>query len=67
MRIKIAYCKHVRKDGSINQVTFDPEKKMFTRKDVSTDFIFVEAQMSRDVDSLVRELVNNGYEEKEEM
>ena len=67
MRIKTAYCGHVRKDGSINQVSFDTEKKVYTNNDITHDFIFIEAKMSRDVDKLRCELRTKGYEERKEI
>ena len=61
--IKVAYCGYVRKDGSINQLTFYPEEKTFTNKDVSSNFTFVEARISADVDALRDTLKENGYKE----
>lgn len=61
MIIKVAYCKYVRKDGSINMVVFDTEKKKLLN-DCSENYIFVEAQMSHDVDTLREALIKDGYD-----
>ncbi len=67
MRIKVAYCGYVRKDGSINQVAFDTEKKIYTNNSVTYDFTFIEAKISKDVDRLRHTLRANNYEERKEI
>ena len=74
MKVTVKYCGYCRKDGSYNTVTFDTEKKIFTNK---TDpnyskwktpwetSAFVEAYMSKDVDSLREKLISDGYQEED--
>ena len=67
MRVKVAYCGYVRKDGSINQVAFDTEKKVYTNNDIKQGFTFIEAKISRDVDWLRYALRADCYEERKEI
>lgn len=67
MRINVAYCGHVRKDGSINQVSFDTEKKVYTNNNGTQGFTFIEAKISRDVDWLRYALRAECYEERKEI
>ena len=52
MRIKVAYCGYVRKDGSINQVAFDTEKKVYTNNDIKQGFTFIEAKILKEQEFL---------------
>lgn len=64
MKIMIRYCKHMRKDGSYNTVVFDDENRTYSDCDSilkDSNYVFVEAQMSKDVDSLRDALAENGY------
>ena len=65
MRIKVAYCKHVRKDGTINAVLFDTETKEYWNDDdlyyPYASYEFVEAAQSRDVNALRERLKREGY------
>lgn len=64
MKIKISYCKRVRKDGTINSVWFDTETRRFTSLDTAYGFdVFIEAAQSRDVNALRETLRKKGYTE----
>lgn len=64
MIVKVAYCKHVRKDGTINSVWFDTVEKQFTSSDTAYGFdVFIEAAQSRDVNALRERLRKEGYTE----
>lgn len=66
MRIKVTYCKNVRKDGTCNSVMFDTEAKTFTNDDMPRgEFIFVEAAQSHDINILRNALIRNGYTEED--
>ena len=61
MIIKVVYCKHIRKDGTCNQVVFDIDKKVLLN-DIHENFTFVEAAVSKDVDNLREALIKDGYD-----
>ena len=65
MRIMVKYCGYLRKDGTYNACTIDTEERTYTNNCDSCCDVFVEAYMSRDVDSLRRNVVRNGYKEVE--
>lgn len=66
MIIKCTYCGYVRKDGTVNSVMFDTERKTFTDNcDVSRFDAFIEAAQSKDVNNLRTQLVENGYRKEE--
>ena len=61
MRIKVAFCKYVRKDGTVNSCTIDTEKKTYTT-DMDARFdAFIEAAVSKDVDRFREKAEANGY------
>lgn len=63
MKMKVMYCAKSRKDGSYNTVVFDTDSKVFSSRAGDGHCIFVEARMSRDVDSLREALIGQGYSE----
>lgn len=68
MLVKVMYCKYVRKNGGMNSVCFDTDKKIFSNKDrCIIGYTFVEAQQSRDVDALRKALIADGYVESDEV
>ena len=65
MIIRVSYCR-MRKDGTINEVTFDTERKIYSDRENSPEFLqkhraFVEAKVSCDVTELRKKLVQDGY------
>ena len=64
MKVKVAYCKYVRKNGTINTVWFDTEERKFTSSDsMYRCDVFIEAQQSKDVNSLREHLRKEGWQE----
>lgn len=65
MKILIKYCGYCRNDGTYNEVGFDTETKTYSNwvenEPDRTEYAFVEAYMSRDVNSLRRSLNKEGY------
>lgn len=63
MKIKVAYCGYVRKDGTINSVLFDTETKEYWNDGFvcGLQYVFVEAAQSRDVAALREYLDKEGY------
>ena len=61
MKMKVMYCKRSRKDGTFNTVAFDTDAKTYSNRSEGVDCVFVEAQMSRDVDGLRDALSEQGY------
>lgn len=61
MRIKVAYCKYLRKDGTVNSCTIDTEKKTYTPQDDARFDVFIEAAVSKDVDRFRQKAEENGY------
>lgn len=64
MKVEVAYCKRVRKDGTINSIWFDTETKKFTSSDTAYGFdVFIEAAQSKDVNALRERLRKEGWQE----
>lgn len=65
MKVKVMYCKYVRKNGTCNMVWFDTEKREFTSADTlyRRCDVFIEAQQSKDVNSLREHLRKEGWQE----
>lgn len=61
MKIKVAYCKYVRKDGSVNSCAIDTEKKTYTNHSYAKLDVFIEAAVSKDVDSFRKAIKADGY------
>ena len=62
MLIKVMYCKYLRKDGSFNTVYFDTESKRILNDNYDGNYVFIEARMSKDVDTLREALIKDGYD-----
>lgn len=64
MRIKVGFYGYKRKNGTYNQVVFDPEHKVFCNWDYgyTKGATLVEAKLSKDVDALRSRLIAEGYE-----
>ena len=64
MKVKVMYCKYVRKNGTCNMVWFDTEQRKFTSSDTMYRCdVFIEAQQSKDVNALRERLRGEGWKE----
>lgn len=66
MKIKVYYFGYIRKDGTNNAIVVDTEKKIYNndpRCYYGSDLAFIEAHMSRDVDSFREKVIAEGYKE----
>lgn len=67
MIITVEYCQYMRKDGSYNRCAIDTERKIYCNHSEAYRFdepnAYVEAHMSRDVDSARRCAIKSGYRE----
>ena len=74
MVIKFKYCKHMKNDGTFTNVSFDTDRKVFTKDEAVYELnmknnvgweqtCFVEAAMSTDVKHLIETLIADGYKE----
>lgn len=64
MRVKVAYYGYKRNNGTYNQVVFDTDHKVFCNWDYgyTKGATLIEARMSKDVDTLRKRLIYEGYE-----
>lgn len=65
MKLHIKYCGYMRNDGTYNEIYMDTETKSYWDfKYHHSDFQFVEAYMSRDVNALRKRLQEEGWNYK---
>jgi len=74
MLIKFKYCRHMKKDGTFTNVSFDTDRKVFTKDEAVYELkmsgnvnweqtCFVEAAIAIDVKHLIETLIADGYKE----